>query len=148
MRLPVPMTAIAGTPAGACGGGQNVEVGAAVGQPRRERAVDQPEAVGLAQHRLVGQIDDPRCRMLPRRSNHRGRGIGAGVLERHAVVGLAAQLLGAAQEQRGHDVIVLPGGGDRGAHHRRVVLAVHEHERALHQERPAAVSCGGGACFS
>ena len=67
-------------------------------------------------------------------------GIGAGLLQRHAVVGLAAQLLGAAQEQRGHDAIVLSGCGNRGPHHRRVVLAVHEDERALHHERPAAVS--------
>ena len=34
----------------------------------------------------------------------RGAGIRARVLERHAVVGLAAQLLGAAQEQRRDDV--------------------------------------------
>jgi hypothetical protein len=117
-----------------------LEVRAAVGQPRRQRPVDEPEAVGLAQHRLVGQVDHSRRRMLPRRRDHRGRRIGAGVLERHAVVGLPAQLLGAAQEQRGHDAVVLAGGGNRGLHHGRVVLTVHQDERALHHERPAALS--------
>ncbi len=70
------------------------------------------------------------------------------MLERQAVVRLAAQLLGASQEQGGDDMIVAARGGDRRAHHRRVVLAVDENERAPRHDRPDAVSCGGGACFS
>ena len=94
----------------------------------------------LAQHGLVGQVDDALGRVLPRRGDHRRGGVGAGVLERHAVLGLTAQLLGAAEQERGHHQVVPPDGRDRSPHHRRVVLAVDQHERALRHGRPAAES--------
>ena len=125
-----------------------LEIGPAIREPGRERAADQAEAVALAQHRLVGEVDHALGRVLGRRRDHAGGGIRARVLERHAVVRLPAQLLGAAQEQRGDDMIVAARGGDRRAHDRRVVLAVDQHERALRHWPPAAASCGGGVCFS
>ena len=137
---------------GHAGGGlrrrPELEVGPAIGEPGRERAADQPEAAALAQHRLVGQVDHPLGRVLGRRRDHGRGGIRARVLERHAVVRLPAQLLGAAQEQGGDDVVVPVRRDDRRAHDRRIVLAVDQHDRALRHCPPAALSCGGGVCFS
>ncbi len=125
-----------------------LEIGAVIGEPGSERVADEPEALALAQHRLVGEVDDPARGVLAGRGQHAGGGIAPGVLERDAVVRHSAQLLGTTEEQGRDDLVVPPRDGERRPHHRRVVLTVHERDGPRGHVRPAAESCGGGDCFS
>ena len=74
------------------------EVGADVRQPGREHAAREAEALPRAEHGLVGEIDDELRPVL----RERGLEI-AGNLD--AVVGVVAQLLGAADDVGGDEVV-------------------------------------------
>src|SRR3954451_2398965 len=101
--------------------GVEPEVGADVGQSRREDAAREQHAGGRAEDRLVGEVDDDLRRAHLERP-------GEVVVERDAVVLPAPELLRAADHQRaGEGVREL---GERVADDRRVVLAVDHRERA------------------
>ena len=95
------------------------EVCADVGHPEHERPAREPEAIPRRKNRLVGEIDD----------HVRGHGIER-VDEWDAVVLRPAKLLGAADEQRAHEVVRKRGEGV--THDRRIVLAV-DHRECAHQ---------------
>ena len=123
-RLPVPITASVGRGERTTGRRIEAEVRALVRDPERQGAAREREALPRPQHRLVGEVE-----------HHVGRVPLDGDLERRherdAVVDLAApQLLGAADEHRGDDVVVelVEGGADDG----RVVLAVDDRHHAPH----------------
>ena len=102
------------------------EVGADVRQPGREHAAREPEALPRAEHGLVGEVDDELRPVLgERRLEVAG--------DRDAVVGVAAQLLGAADDVGGDEVVreLL----ERRSHDRRVVLPVDQGKGTLRHER-------------
>jgi hypothetical protein len=93
------------------------EVGAHVGQSRREHAAREPEALERSEHRLVGEVDDELWPVL------RERGIEV-ACHLDAVVGIVAQLLGAADDVGGDEVVGQL--RERGLHHRRVMLSIDQ----------------------
>ena len=123
-RLPVPITASVGTGDRTPVGGSKRKSGPSYGHAERQGAAREREALARPEHRLVGEVEHDVGRVpldgdLERRH------------ERDAVVDLAApQLLGAADEHRGDDVVVelVEGGADDG----RVVLAVDDRDHASH----------------
>jgi hypothetical protein len=100
------------------------EVGADVRQPGGEDAAREPEALARPEHRLVGEVDDELGPVLGERRIEVGR-------DADAVVGVLAQLLGAADDVGGDELVrqLL----ERSLDHRRVVLAVDEGEGAHHE---------------
>ncbi len=100
------------------------EVGADVRQPERQRARRPQHPLPRPEHGLVGEIDDEIHLDRVERLD-----------QRDAVVVLAAQLLGAADEQRADDLVRQR--GERVPHHGRVVLAVDQRERP-HVERTSS----------
>ncbi len=97
------------------------EVGALVGHAERQRAGDQAEALGRAQHRLVGEVEHELGRMRGDCSLEAGG-------ERDAVVLTAAELLGASHEHGSDDLVRQL--GERVAHDVGVVLAVDQGHRS------------------
>jgi hypothetical protein len=97
------------------------EVRADVWEAVREHAARQHEALARAQHGLVGKVDHELRPVIGERAVER-------LGERDPVVRALAQLLRAAEEVRGNDVVGQL--GERRAHHGRVVLAVDERERS------------------
>ena len=125
-------------------GRTQLEVGALVGQPGGKRVRGQPQPPFLAQHRLVGQVEHAVRAVAGGRLQHRGGGVAGQRLQRHAVLGSAGQLLGAAQQQCRDDVGRRGGLLERSPHHLRVVLAVDQREHPwAHQRLPR-----WGGCFS
>ena len=57
-RLPVPITAIDGSSNGSNAGGSKRKSAPTYGQPGRERPRRPAKALGRAEHRLVGEVDD------------------------------------------------------------------------------------------
>ena len=121
------------------------EVGAAVRGPGRQRGAHQQEALAVAEHRLVGEVDDDLGGGGADRAGdggrHGGRVAGARVdrsdrgqaelgreARRAGVAG--AQLLAAAGEQPAGDLVPVAQPVERRAHDRRVVLAVDDDEGA------------------
>ena len=89
------------------------EVGADVRQPEREEPRGEREPKLRRQHRLVGEIDDD-------------LGVARLLDDRHAVLGLAPQLLGATDEHDADELVRQL--GERRAHDVRVVLAVDDRD--------------------
>ena len=102
------------------------EVGADVRQPERECARGPEHPLPRPEHRLVGEVDhEIRLDRVER------------VDERHAVVVVAAQLLGPAHQQRAEHVIRQR--LERIAHDRRVVLPVDQDDGPLaHVDRTSS----------
>jgi hypothetical protein len=102
------------------------EVRADVRQSQRERAGRPEHALSRPEHRLVGEVDhEIRLDRVER------------VHEGNAVLVIAAQLLGPADEQSPHDVVRQRLEGS--AHDGRVVLAVDQDEGAVaHAERTSS----------
>ena len=97
------------------------KVGADVRQPERENPARDGEALARAEHRLVREVDhDLRLELRDRRLEV--------VHDRHAVVVPAAQLLGPAREPDAEELVGQ--GGERVAHHGRVVLPVCDRQRS------------------
>ena len=93
------------------------EVGADVGKPRGERPRRPAQSLGRPEHRLVREVD-----------HHLG--VGEVDDERHAVVRIAAQLLGASDQDRADPFVRQR--PQRVAHHRGIVLPVDQRDR-LHR---------------
>ena len=91
------------------------KVRAHIRQPEREHPARHPEAFSRPEHRLVGEVDDDLGLELGDRRFQL-------VHDRHAVVVTAAQLLGAAGEPDGHELVRQH--SERIAHHGRIVLPV------------------------
>jgi hypothetical protein len=106
--------------------GLEAEVRADVRQPERERPRRPQHPLARAEHRLVGEVDhEIRLDGVER------------VDERHPVVVVPSQLLRSADEQRADDVVLE--GLERVPHHRCVMLAVDQHDRAsAHVERTSS----------
>ena len=105
-------------------GGSKRKSGPSYGTPSASDAAREREPFRRPEHRLVRQVED-QVRLVPFDRDLDGR------LERNAVaIDVAAQLLGAADEDRRNDEIVdlL----ERRAHHGRVVLAVDDRDHASH----------------
>ena len=100
------------------------EVRADVRQPGREDAAGEPETLPRPEDGLVGEVDDELRAVLGEGGVQIGR-------DADAVVGVVAQLLGAADDVRRDEVVreLL----ERGAHDRRVVLAVDQSNRPHHE---------------
>ena len=100
------------------------KVGADVREAGGEYAAREPEALLRAEHRLVREIDDELRPVL-------GECAVEIVGEDDPVVRVVAQLLGAAHEVRGDEVVrqLL----ERRSHDRRVVLAVDQSQGARHE---------------
>ena len=100
------------------------EVGADVRQAGGEHAAREAEALARAEHGLVGEVDDELRPVLGERRAQVGR-------HRDAVVGVLAQLLGAADDVRGDELVrqLL----ERSLDDRRVVLAVDQGEGTHHE---------------
>ena len=100
------------------------KVGADVRKPGSEYAAREPETLPRPEHRLVREIDDELRPVL-------GECAVEIVGEDDSVVRVVTQLLGAAHEVRGHEVVrqLL----QRRTHDRRVVLAVDESQGASHE---------------
>ncbi len=115
------------------------EVGAAILSARAERDAREREAVGGREHGLVRQVDDDLGREARERFTERGATIG-GLHDRHAVdLGGrgGVDLLGAADERRPLQLVLLPEAIERVAHHRGVVLTVDERDRVPHAPSPS-----------
>ena len=97
-RLPVPITATDGVADRLEARRVEPEVGALVRHAERERARARAEARRRPEHGLVGEVENDVGRVLGDRRLERGR-------ERHAVLLAAAQLLGAADEHAGNDLV-------------------------------------------
>ena len=96
-RLPVPITASVGTSTHDGSRRVEAEVGPLVGHSQREHPAREREPLRRPEHRLVRQVED-QVRVVPFDRDLDGR------LERNAVaVDVAAQLLGAADEDRRDD---------------------------------------------
>ena len=103
------------------------EVGADVGETRRERARRPLESLDRAEHGLVGEVDDDLRRP-------------EAVDQRDAVVAAVpfAELLGAADEDR--SLPLVRERCERVAHHRRIVLTVDERDRPRHRRAVTSLS--------
>ena len=100
------------------------KVGADVRETGREHAAREPEPLPRPEHRLVGEVDDELRAVLGEGGVEVGR-------DTDAVVGVPAQLLGAADDVRRDEVVreLL----ERSLDDRRVVLAVDECQGAHHE---------------
>ena len=98
-----------------CGGSKRKSA-PTYGSPSTSALRREAEALRRREHRLVGEVDD-----------EVGLDGVEPVDERHAVVLSAAQLLGAADEQRADELVRQR--CERVANHRRVVLAVDHRDR-------------------
>ena len=123
-RLPVPTIPIDGSGNGSSAGGSKRKSAPDVREPGREHAAREPEPLARAEHGLVGEVDDELRPVLGEGRVQIGR-------DADAVVGVPAQLLGAADDVRRDEVVreLL----ERSLDDRRVVLAVDEGERAHHE---------------
>ena len=125
-RLPVPDDPDRGQRERLQHGWVEAEVGADVRQPGREHAAREVEALPRAEHGLVGEVDDERRPVLGERRVQV-------VDDRDAVVGALAQLLGAADDVGGDEVVREL--RERRLHDRRVVLSVDQGEGTQRHER-------------
>jgi hypothetical protein len=100
------------------------KVGADVRQAGGEHAAGEPEALLRAKHRLVREIDDELRTVLRERALQVGG-------DRDAVVGVLTELLGAADDVRGDELVREL--RERGAHDGRIVLAVDEGQSTGHE---------------
>jgi hypothetical protein len=127
-------------------GRAEVEVRSRVFHAGRQGVGDQDHPPGLVQHRLVREVEHPLGAVAAGRRHQRGRRVAAAhPLQRHPVVGVAGELLLAAQEQRRHHLGVAARVLEGGPDDRRVVLPVHQGEHARSHQVGA---CGSGTCFS
>ena len=123
-RLPVPTIPIDGRGNGSSDRRVEAEIGADVREPGREHAAREPKPLPRSEHGLVGQVDDELRPVLGESGVEVGR-------DADAVVGVPAQLLRAADDVCGDEVVreLL----ERSLDDRRVVLAVDEGQRAHHE---------------
>ena len=121
-RLPVPITASDGSANGSNAGGSKRKSAPTYGTPAASALDASAKPLARAEHRLVGQVDDDVRPVLGDRLLEAGD-------QRHAVVLAAAELLGAAGEHGGDELVGQL--GERVADDRRVVLPVD------HGDRPA-----------
>ena len=115
----MPTTAIDGSANGSSGGGSRRKSAPDVGQPEREHAAREREALDGPEDGLVGEIDDD----LGREARDRRLDV---VDERDAVLLAPAQLLRAADEHRRDDLVREL--GERVTDDGRIVLAVDDRE--------------------
>ena len=109
VRLPVPMTASVGTvKRRPLLGWVEPEVGTEVGNPGRQGDGDHLHPLAIAQHRLVGEVEDDLRRELGDRVPQGVHRLIGDDDDGHAEVGrivAGGQLLGPTHEERGHDLV-------------------------------------------
>ena len=115
------------------------EVRTAVRDARSQRDARQTEAVCRRDHRLIGQIDD-RIRLVALDARRRAppSAVSAATIGTPYVSSprLEIDLLGPAEERRGHDLVLGRELVQSESHDRRVVLAVDESDDPCSCRRP------------
>ena len=110
------------------------EVGADVGNAGREGDGDQLHPFPIAEHRLVGEVEDHLRREFGDRGQQRMHRLVGHDDDGYPEVGrivTGGELLRPTHQERGHDLVAaLPRHLQGGARDRRVVLTVHEGERS------------------